>query len=87
MSDLASKFRISVGLVHKIIHKLMPMIHTYIVHKYIRWHSMGHWRRLAGTYPEWPIVVAILDCTPFHINKPKGLFLIEIRVKFKVKIC
>ena len=33
---------------------------------------MDHWRRLAGVFPEWPTVVAILDCTPFRISKPKG---------------
>ena len=34
---------------------------------------MQEWRNLAGTYPEWPRVVAILDCTPFRISKPKGM--------------
>ena len=50
----------------------MPFLHSWLVPKYIRWHSMAHWRRLAGTFPEWHNVVAILDCTPFRISKPKG---------------
>ena len=36
---------------------------------------MPQWRNLSGTFPEWPTVVAILDCTPFRISKPKGLTL------------
>lgn len=33
---------------------------------------MNGWRNLIGTFPEWPRVVAILDCTPFRISKPTG---------------
>ena len=75
MQHLAMHFGISVGLVHKTIHRLLPLIHAIIVPKYIRWHSMAHWRRLAGYYHEWPTVVAILDCTPFCINRPKGDYI------------
>ena len=70
MQSLAILFGIHVASVHKIIHKYLRILHSYLVPKYIRWHSMGHWRRLAGTYPEWPTVVALLDCTPFRISKP-----------------
>ena len=72
MHHLAFHFGISVSLVHRIIHKMIPHLHSWAVPKYIRWHSMAYWRRLAGTFPEWPNVVAILDCTPFRINKPTG---------------
>ena len=77
MHHLAMHFGISVGLVHRIIHKFIPYIHSWVVPKYIRWHNMAHWRSLAGFYPEWPHVVAILDCTPFRINKPKGKYYIH----------
>ena len=72
MHQLSVCFGIPVGTVHKIIHKFVRILHSYIVPKYIRWHSMAHWRRLAGSYSEWPRVVAIVDCTPFQISKPKG---------------
>lgn len=72
MHHLTMHFGISVGLVHRIIHKILPFLHCWAVPKYIRWHTMNQWRRLAGTFPEWPNVVAILDCTPFRISKPKG---------------
>ena len=72
MHHLAMHFGVSVGLVHKIIHSIIPCLHMYLVPKYIRWHSMAHWRRLTGYFPDWPNVVAILDCTPFRINRPKG---------------
>ena len=72
MQHLSMHFGVSVPLVHKVIHKIIPYLHVYVVPKYIRWHSMAHWRRLAGYYPDWPNTVAILDCTPFRINKPKG---------------
>ena len=72
MSHLAMHFGISVAAVHNIIHRIIPYLHSYLVEKYIRWHSMPHWRRLAGFYKDWPTVVAIMDCTPFRISKPKG---------------
>ena len=27
---------------------------------------------MVGKFPDWPLVVAIIDCTPFRISKPKG---------------
>ena len=72
MHHLAMHFAISVCLVHRILHKLIPFLHCWVVPKYVRWHSMAHWRSLVGIFPEWPNVVAILDCTPFRISKPKG---------------
>ena len=82
MQHIAMHFGISVPLVHKVIHRNIPYLHSYIVPKYIHWHSMAHWRHLAGYFPEWPTVVAILDCTPFRINKPKGNeFLLLWRIK------
>ena len=35
---------------------------------------MNTWRNIAGYFPTWPRVVAILDCTPFRISRPKGNF-------------
>ena len=72
MQHLAMHFSITVGCVHSTIHRCILLLHAYLVPKYIRWHSMPHWRNLGGTYPEWPRVVAILDGTPFRISKPKG---------------
>ena len=83
MQNLSVIFGIPVSCIHKIIHKWVRILHTYLVPKYIRWHSMAHWRRLAGSYPEWPRVVAIVDCTPFRISKPKGFYyLITIHVHY-----
>ena len=76
MIYLASMFGVNVSCVHRIIHRFIRILHTYLVPKYIRWHSMAHWRRLQRFYPEWPRVVAILDCTPFRISKPKGAFFL-----------
>ena len=73
MQMIAEKFGMPVSCVHKIIHKFIRILHVHLVPKYICWHSMNQWRRLAGVYPEWPRVVAILDCTPFRISRPKGL--------------
>ena len=67
-------FGVSLSSVHRIVHKMLPFLHVYLVRKYIRWHSMNDWRNLAGYYPEWPRVVGIIDCTPFRISKPKGKF-------------
>ena len=72
LSHLSTHFGIPVRCTHRIVHKCMKLLHAYIVPKYIKWHTMQHWRNLAGTYPEWPRVVAILDCTPFRISRPRG---------------
>ena len=85
MHNLGMHFGISVGTVHNIIHKFIPILHSYLVPKYIHLHSMAHWRRLAGTFREWPTVVAIIDGTPFRISRPKGLNSISKYAVFTVK--
>ena len=65
-------FGIGLTSVHRIIHRIVPILHTYVVNRYIKWHDMNYWRSLAGVLPTWPRVVAILDCTPFRISKPAG---------------
>ena len=72
MHHLAMHFAISVSCVHKILHRYVKILHSQLVPKYIKWHPMNIWRHLAGIYQEWPRVVAIVDCTPFRINRPKG---------------
>ena len=72
MDHLSMHFGIPVSCTHRIIHKFLKYLHVYLVPKYIQWHPMQHWRNLAGTYPEWPQVVGILDCTPFRISRPNG---------------
>ena len=74
MHSLACQFGISVSCIHKIIHKYVKILHTYLVPKYIRWHSMNTWRQLAGSFPDWPTVVGVVDGTPFRISKPKGYY-------------
>ena len=72
MYHLAMHFGISVSCVHRIIHRLVPILHVNLVKKYIRWPNHNEWQNLAGFYEEWPRVVAILDGTPFRISKPTG---------------
>ena len=72
LHHISAEFGISVASVHRIIHKTIPILHVYIVPKYITWHNFRKWNSLAGEFPEWPRVVAILDGTPFRISKPKG---------------
>ena len=73
LSVLATHFGIPLSCVHRIIHKILPILHVTTVHKYIKWHSEQEWMKLAGTIPEWPRVVAILDGTPFRISRPRGM--------------
>ena len=70
--DISARFQIPSSTVHRIIHKMIPYLHVYIVPRYIVWHSDRKWRSLAGEFPQWPRVVAIVDGTPFRISKPKG---------------
>ena len=84
MEILSFVFGIPVTCTHRIIHKCVKILHAYLVPKYIQWHTMPEWRSLAGTYPEWPRVVAILDGTPFRISKPKGLIFV---VSFPLQKC
>ena len=74
MHHLAMMFGIPVSCVHRIIHKFIKIMHSYLVPKYIKWHSMQEWRRLTGTFPDWPRVVGIVDGTPFRISKPTGAY-------------
>ena len=76
MATPSFQFGIPVSCIHKIIHKMMKYLHVYLVPKYMKWHSMREWTALSGFFPEWPRVVALLDCTPFRINKPKGIYII-----------
>ena len=78
MHHLSMHFGITVSSTHRIIHKCVEYLHAYLVPKYIRWHPMQYWRNLAGMYPEWPRVVAILDCTPFRISRPNGMFCMKL---------
>ena len=71
-SELANKFGIPITSVHRIIHKLLPIIHVVTVPKYIKWHSAREWNDLTGSIEEWPNVVGILDGTPFRISRPAG---------------
>ena len=73
LEHLSMHFGITVSSTHCIIHKCLELLHAYMVPRYIRWHSMQYWRNLAGLYPEWPRVVAILDGAPFRISRPEGL--------------
>ena len=57
---------------HRFITKWVILLHAYLVSKYITWHNHNHWLRLSGKYTQWLNVVAILDCTPFRICKPKS---------------
>ena len=75
MHHLAMHFSISVSTVHKIIHNILPLLHYYLVPNYIRWHGINKWNSLAGEFPEWPRVVAIIDGTPFRISRPKGRYI------------
>ena len=72
MQHIATHFGIPVSCVHRIIHKILPFLHVYLVPKYITWHTDRKWNSLRGELPDWPRVVAILDGTPFRISKPKG---------------
>ena len=72
MQHLAMHFGAPVSCVHRIIHKILPMLHVVLVPKYIQWPSIQRWQSLAGSIPEWPQVVGILDGTPFRISRPRG---------------
>ena len=66
-------FGIPLTSVHRIIHRIIPIMHTYVVHRYIRWHDMNYWRSFGWLFfLLGQKVVAILDCTPFRISKPAG---------------
>ena len=72
MHHLGMEFQIPVTCVHRIIHKIIPMLHVTFVTEYINWHSPNKWNALVGTFVNWPRVVGIIDGTPFRISRPKG---------------
>ena len=72
LCHLSMHFIISTSSVHLTIQRNLPILHAYLVPKYMWWHSMQYWTSLAGDFPQWPRAVGILDCTPFRINRPRG---------------
>ena len=87
MQQLASQFGIPVTSVHRVIHKILPLIHVVTVPKYIVWHSQQHWQNLSGVIPAWPNVVAILDGTPFRISRPAGnYFVIQFELSMNTNL-
>ena len=72
MHHLAMHFGVSVSCVHRVIHRIVPMMHVCLVRKFIKWPSLQQWNNLSGFYPQWPRVVGIIDGTPFQISKPTG---------------
>ena len=73
MHHISSHFGIPVSCVHHIIHKILKIMHVYLVPKYIKWHNGQQWQSLAGYIGNWPRVVAIVDGTPFRISRPRGV--------------
>ena len=45
MHHLSMQFGIEVSRVHSIIHRMILLMHCYLVPKYIRWHSMIKWKK------------------------------------------
>ena len=73
MTHLSGTFGVPLSCVHRIIHKILRLLHVYAVPKYVIWHNANKWQSLAGYFTHWPRVVAIVDGTPFRISKPKGV--------------
>ena len=73
MQHLSVQFGVSVASVNRIIHKVLPVLHSYMVRRFIKWPSINEWNSLQGTLPLWPRVVGIMDGTPFRISKPTGI--------------
>ena len=57
---LAHHFVIKVNVVQATIIRIIPLLHNYIVPKFIHWHNRNKWISLRGTFPEWPNVVGML---------------------------
>ena len=68
------------------IHQILPKLHTYIVPKYIQWHSANYWNSLAGEFPKWPKGVAVMDCTPFKISHPAGNEMLHLSTENLAKM-
>ena len=86
MQHLSMHFGISVACVHRIIHKIIPLMHAYLVKKYIKWPNAQQWYQFAGSYPTWPRVVGIIDWRPFRISKPNGELLKKERKSISFQI-
>ena len=69
MQQLSTQFGIPVSNVHRIIHKILPILHVYLVKRYIKWPSDNEWQDLVGTFPAFPNCVAIIDGTPHRQSK------------------
>ena len=48
---LSKEFNISISAACMTIHKILPLMHEYLVPNFIKWHTMYYWRSLAGDFP------------------------------------
>ena len=69
---LSREFGIPVSTVDRIIHKMLPILHAYLVPKYIKWPSYNKWLSLVGTFPGYPNCVGVIDGTPHRLSKGRG---------------
>ena len=69
MQQLSTYFGIPVSNVHRIIHKNLPILHVYLVKRYIKWPSDNDWQNIVGSFPAFPNCVAVIDGTPHRQSK------------------
>ena len=67
---LAHHFSVPVSLIHETIYKMIPILHGYLVPKFIKWHDANTWISLRNTFREWPNVVgvALYTCQRSNIS-------------------
>ncbi len=71
-SALAYMFGIDVSVACRILHEVIPILHQYLVPRFIRWPSNAEWQRRRNEIDHFPSAVGYLDGTCFRISCPVG---------------
>ncbi len=72
LTHLGVMFGVSPMILSKILHHVIPILHEYLVPRFIRWPSNAEWQRRRGDIDHFPSAVGYIDGTPFRISRPKG---------------
>ena len=70
--QLSSRFGVSISTIHRDVEHILPILHTTLFPREVFMPNAAEMRAMRGGFPDFPNALAIMDGTPFRINRPKG---------------
>ncbi len=72
MHLLTFMFGVDVSVVCRVVHDVVPILHQYLVPRFIRWPTNAQWLQQRNEIEGFPSAVGFIDATPFRISRPVG---------------